>query len=65
MNLNQPPLEELSEYSATHYSVMGSIHPVSTHESTEEHVGGSCGVSKSMPDWLAQLVRRLVIPNEP
>jgi len=54
--LNQPLPEESSEYSASHHSVMGSIHPTNIHEGSEAMVGGNRGTPKVRPDWLNQLV---------
>ena len=48
MDLNQPPPEEPSAFSASHYSVMGSIHPTDIHESPESLVGGSRGAPEVM-----------------
>ena len=49
MDLNQPLPEEPSEYSASHYSAMGSIHPTNIHEGSEALVGGNRGAPKVMP----------------
>ena len=63
MDLNQPPPEKLYEFSATHYSAMGSIHPMGPYESSEAHVGGTRGVPEAMSDWLAQLVAKASNPQ--
>ena len=63
MNLNQPPPEKQYEFSATHYSAMGSIHPMSPYESSEAHARGTRGVPEAMLDWLAQLVTKSSNPQ--
>ena len=54
MDLNQlPPDKPLS-----HYSVMGSAHPMDSNEGSETQVGGSRGSPGAMPEWLTQLMTR-------
>jgi len=54
MDLNQlPPDEPLS-----HYSVMGSAHPMNSNEGSETQMRGSRGAPGAMLEWLTQLMTR-------
>ena len=58
MDLNQPLSEELLSLSVSHYSMMGSIHPMHSNEDSKTQMGGSCGAPEVMPEWFSQLLSR-------
>ena len=58
MDLNQLPPNESLSLSVSHYSVMGSAHPVNNNEDSEVQIGGNDGTPGVMPEWLTQLMTR-------
>ena len=57
MDLNQLPPDEPLSLSVSHYSVMGSAHPMDNNENSEVQIGGH-GTPGVMPEWLTQLMTR-------
>ena len=59
MDLNQLPPNESLSLSVSHYSVMGSAHPMDNNEDSEVQIGGDNGTPGVMPEWLTQLMTRV------
>ena len=58
MNLNQLPPNESLSLDVSHYSVMGSAHPMDNNEDSEVQIGGDNGTPRVMSEWLTQLMTR-------
>ena len=52
MDLNQLPPNESLSLGVSHYSVMGSAHPMDNNEDSEVQIGGDNGTPGVMPEWL-------------
>ena len=63
MDLNQLPTDESLSLGVSHYSVMGSAHPMNSNEDSEVHIGEGHGTLWVMPEWLTQLITRANINN--
>jgi len=57
-DLNQVPLNESLSLGVSHYSVMGSAHPMDNNEDSEVQKGGGHRTPGVMPEWLTQLMTR-------
>ena len=51
MDLNQLSPEEQSSHGASHYSTIGSIHPMDSNEDSETQIGGGRGAPEVMTEW--------------
>ena len=49
MDLNQLPPNESLSLSVSHYSVMGSAHPMDNNKDSEVQIGGNNGTPRMMP----------------
>ena len=58
MDLNQLPPNESLSLGVSHYSVMGSAHPMVNNEDSEVQIGGGHGTPEVMLEWLTQLMTR-------
>ena len=56
MNLNELPPNESLLLGVSHYSVMGSAHPMDNSEDSEVQIEGCHGTPGVMPEWLTQLM---------
>ena len=58
MDLNQLLPNESLSLGVSHYSMMGSAHPMNNNEDSEVQIGGGHGTPWVMPEWLTQLIIR-------
>jgi len=58
MNLNQLPPDEPLSLGMSHYSVMGSDHPMDNNEDSEVQIEGGRETPGVMPECLTQLMTR-------
>ena len=58
MDVNQLSPNESLSLGVSHYSVMGSAHPMDNNEDSEVQIGGGHGTPGVMSEWLTQLMTR-------